>query len=232
MKARVAVACLLTALLVSCEPYDRSNSGVSATEKTLFYDFRDTSRPAPPKVDAAIQRKLLLAVARDRGCAKEEARINAVSEGSFTAAGVKQTAYLTNLRCLGTPPQTLHRLLIFTGDKLEANAEVAESSILKTCDLNGDGENELLLAFRSEKEPVTNVQARLVQFDKMSLVAVENFGIVYDDTCGSADSRGLDAVVLSYLPRPGQKMPNFTAQRFRAECPGPDQGPHWTLINR
>jgi hypothetical protein len=63
-------------------------------------------------------------------------------------------------------------------------------------------------------------------------VTVENFGAVYHDVCGLVAAvagkrredliaKGIDpvaeAVVISYLPRPGE-MPSFFAERYRAPC--------------
>lgn len=232
MKARIAFACLLFALLVACEPYNRSNSGLSATEKTLLYDFRDPKLPDRPKLDRPTEHNVLAAIALYPACSKGEEQTvltNAVATGAFTAPSTNETAYLVDVNCKPSP-QHLDRLLVFGQDKLIASVEVPESTILKTSDLNRDGKNELLLANWSEKD--STMLARLVQFDKASSTLIENFGIVYANACAGATGGGLDALVLSYLPHPNQQMPSFTAQRYRADCPAQGQAPHWTAIAR
>jgi hypothetical protein len=243
MKLRLALLCMAAALLMSCEPYNRSNSGVSAIDKTILYDFRTPRAPAPPKLDAATERAVLAAVAprylEARQCPPARAGqaqppvlwITAAAEGAFTAPGVKQNVYLVRRLACGEDSGPNH-LVVWADGKAAANVETPDSTILKTYDLNGDGENELLLADWSARNNSTAVLARLAQFDQNSLPAVENFGIVYDNTCASASDPAMDAVVLWYLPRPGQKMPSFTAQRFRAHCPAQGQPPQWVEITR
>jgi hypothetical protein len=249
----ILILSLLALPACNWQPYSRSTSGVSALDKKILYDFRDTSSPLP-KLDAATQRRVLTVISpnyyeRPAQCpsSKDSAdrvvlNISGLATGSFTSPGAKEDAYLVDVtKCGENPAFRGNRLLVFTGDQLTAAADTKYSEILKSYDLNGDGVNELLLAggFTHMGEVIT--EATLVRFDKRALVTVENFGSVYHDVCGlfvglSDDARKdlisksiepiAEAVVISYLPRPGGQMPSFVAERYRAPCPaGENQKP-------
>lgn len=252
----VLIVALASLLACNWQPYSRSTSGVSALDKKILYDFRDTTSPAFPKLDKATERRVLTAVAPNANiydslleCGNDEdgvlLNLTSVAIGSFTAAGAKETAYLVRVtKCGETMAEMgadVNRLVVLSGNQIVANAETRDSSILKTYDLNGDGMNELLLAggWAHGGEDTTN--ATLVRFDKKALVTVENFGTVYHDVCGliyppteerrrELSAKGVEpvaeAVVISYLPRPGRQMPSFVAERYRAPCPaGPTEKP-------
>ncbi|MGB9105741.1 MAG: hypothetical protein WCC59_13355, partial [Terriglobales bacterium] len=107
MFSRLAIVVALLLALAGCnwEPYSRSNSGFSSLDKKILYDFRPHEPAAEPGVDAATTRKILSAVFPSylsalRACkAGPEANapgqivpaIRGAAEGSFTAAGLKQT---------------------------------------------------------------------------------------------------------------------------------------------
>jgi hypothetical protein len=164
-------------------------------------------------------------------------QILASAHGSFTAPAAQETAYVVErltcsdvLRSSVNLAGRVNRLLVFAADRPVASADVPEIGIAQTFDLNRDGKNELLLAGWDG----ANTTARLVQFDNTNLATVENFGIVSREGCRAQaqTARIMDAVVLSYLPRPNPQMPSFTAERFRAECPAAGQPPRWTQISR
>jgi len=236
---------LIALALLACnrEPYSRSNSGMSALDKKVLYDFRGTVLPAPPRLDATTERRVLGAALRDRfvKCPSGQQpgvlpHIAAAAAGSFTAAGAKETAYLVQVgACDGNPASGANRLLVFAGDRLVAAADTRYFHILKTYSLTGgDGGDELLLAGGRGRMGEINTDAALVRFDKNALATVENFGSVYHDLCGmfrgaSEQARKdlvakgfdpiMDALVISYLPRPDRRTPPFVAQRYRAPCP-------------
>jgi len=242
---RAVLLVALAVLACGCEPYSRSNSGVSALDKKVLYDFRDAVLPAAPKLDAATERRVLSAATRDGAvkCApgsKPGAApyVAAAATGSFTAAGAHETVYLARQGTCGeSPVPGGNRLVVFAGDRLVATADTRYFDILKTYSLTGDGGDELLLAGGRARLGELNTDAALVRFDKNSLVTVEDFGAVYHDVCGmfrgiSDEARKdliakglhprMDAVVVSYLPRPDRRMPPFFAERYLAPC---DQKP-------
>ncbi len=258
MNVSLAAAVVSCLLLVACEPYTQSNSGVSSLQKKVLYDFRDENI-SRPHVDPKTERGVLQSIAphyftRTGDCPRAAGVSNAVvlriaglSAGSFTGAGKTETAYLIDyVKCNEDPARRSNRLAVFSEDKLIAVAEVPELVLLKSYDLNGDGINELLLSGGVARVGEVRSSARLVQFDKAELKTVEDFGTVYDNACGMFAGAGerrrelhnggvdpiIDAVLIAYLPRPGNQMPSFTAQRFRADCPGENRPPRWTEVTR
>lgn len=250
MLSRLTIVVALLLALAGCnwEPYSRSNSGFSSLDKKVLYDFRSHGPTADAEVDAATTRKILSAVfpsylAAMRACkAGTEANapgqivptVRGAAEGSFTAAGPKQTVYLIDVgECSHDPIVSTRRLAVFTAGALTANVEAPlGSGNLRTYDLNGDGKSELLLQGGHTGRGEWIEVARLVEFDKDKLATVEDFGQIYDDTCDTdVASKSISASVVYYLPPPAGQKPRFTVELFRAVCPAKDQQPQWTRVS-
>ena len=243
----IATLCLT---LVSCkslvEKYKRSSSGTSSVDKRVLYDFRSPFQIAKPAVDAKIM-SMLLATNDQATCTPRQPtpQIESLAEGSFTYAAEKETAYLV----VPWPCSTENRLIVFSGSKLQAASDTNFETILRTYDLNRDDKNEFLLGVETTKDGVTDREASLADFEKNTLHSVEDFGTVYHDPCAlfrDADAAKkqqliaggrqpmVDAVVVWYLPRPGNQMPSFTAVRYRAPCPATPGTPPtaWTQLGQ
>lgn len=210
---------LLCMSLVSCkgmiESYSRSNSGVSALDKKILADFRQSQIVGGPSPSAC--------PTAPPGC--KEALSH--EQGSFTYAAENEQACL--YRCADT-----NKLQVWSGGKLQVSSDTPYSSILKIFDLNHDDQNEMLLSVETTTAAVRDREASLVDYEKNTLHPVEDFGTVYHNPCevfaGADESkkkkliaRGnspfLEALVIYYLPRPGNQMPSFTVERYRAPCP-------------
>lgn len=167
-----------------------------------------------------------------------------MARGAFTYAAEDEVAYLVSP--LSCPYSTL---LIFSGTRLQTLSATPYSSIAATFDLNRDDKNELLLLGETTHNGEISREASLQTFDKKILHSVEDFGIVYHDSCalfaGADEGRkqklvnsGLipyvEAVVVSYLPHTSREMPSFTAERYRAPCPStPNIAPtNWQLVTK
>lgn len=217
MLSRVFMILALCLALVSCkslvEKYERSESGVSAVNKKVLFDFR---QPLPPSSTAAS------CPVAPPSCSQLMGGAN----GSFTYAAENEQACL--YRCVST-----NKLQIWSTGKLQATGDTPFASVLRVFDLNHDDKNELLLSTETAKDGVTDREASLMDFDKNVLHPVEDFGTVYHNPCGlfaGADETKkkallaggrtpfIDAVVMYYLPRPEHEMPSFTAERYRAPC--------------
>jgi len=248
-----ALILALCCSLISCknlvEKYKRSSSGVSELEKKVLYDFRATPQSAAPAVGAD-EARLIFAALPPASCpvsAKEPKKtpdIVGVAKGSFTYAAEQETAYLVG----DLPCGTHQAIVVISGGKAQATSETAYAAILGTFDLDKDDKNEMLLGGGTNHDGVISREASLDVFEKNSLRAVENFGIVYSDAChlfsgadevkkktliASGLSPYIEAVRVLYLPRPNHEMPSFTAERYRAACPdtpGGQLGP-WQLVS-
>lgn len=247
MSFRPVIVALFLLVLTGCnrESYSRSNSGFSSTDKKLLYDFRSQAAPRTMP-DATIERKVLLAVfpsyvSEYRECSplkpqETVVKIRGAAQGSFTAAGLRQTAYLIDVaKCTRPPDIATHRLLVFTDGTFTANVEAPiGSAILGGYDLDGDGKQNLLLEQQTLLGPAAVVKnAWLVEFDKDKLETVEDFGQIYDGSaCNSnAGERSMRASVVYYLPPPPGQKPRFTVELYRAPCPTQGQQPQWTRVN-
>jgi len=172
-------------------------------------------------------------------------RIASVATGSFTYAAEQEIAYLvTGLPC-GWP----NKLTIVSAGKVQASSDTSFSAIAGTYDLNRDDKNEMLLVSENTHNDEISHEASLDTFEKNSLRAVEDFGIVYHNSCAlfagvddvkkkslivSGLTPYIEAVVVYYLPHSGPEMPSFTAERYRAPCPAsPGAAPaNWQLVSR
>lgn len=231
MLPRILVLVLCCTLL-SCknfvEKYKRSNSGLSSLDRQVLYDFRNSPTPsvhACPAPPAAACSTVL-----------------GNASGSFTYAAENEQACL--YRC-----GTTNTLAVFSGTKMQASSETAYSSIAATFDLNRDDKNELLLLGETSHNGEFSREASLQTFEKNTLHPVEDFGIVYHDSCvlfagvdeakrqkliTSGLTPNVEAVVIYYLPHPNREMPSFTAERYRAPCPATSNiAPSgWQLVSR
>jgi hypothetical protein len=103
------------------------------------------------------------------------------------------------------------------------------ATIVGTYDLDGDGRNELLLEFISPGPGRQIKSARLVQYDKGQLITLEDFGQVYDNSCGAGEGTQT-ARTIYYLPSPRGQKPRFIVELYRAPCSPQGQQPQWTRV--
>jgi hypothetical protein len=237
---RLTIVFFIVLALAGCQHYSRSVTGFSSSDKKILYDFRSenvaASLPAPATAHKLLSAAFPSYVSELRGCKPGQtfATILGAAEGSFTAAGMKQTAYLVDAgECGTTASAATRRLLVFTGSQLAANVEVPlGSAILGVYDLNGDGKQEVLLEDGGAGSGEAIKVARLIEFDKDKLATVEDFGQVYDNACAApGDARSIRASLVYYLPPPPGQRPRFTVELYRAQCPAEGQKPEWRRVS-
>lgn len=162
------------------------------------------------------------------------ATVSAVAEGSFTAVGTKQTAYLIDTHS-GSPADNdgAKYLAIFTGETYVADFPVPNLSlILKTFDLNRDGINELLLGYYYMQMGQALEWAKLVQAAPGGLRTLKDFGTTYISYCGAGlapdNNPGVAATVVFYTPaaQTGQ-MPELRTDNYKASCAPEGASPQW-----
>ena len=243
MLSRLAIVAALLLTLAGCdrESYSRSNTGFSSLEK------KDPSTPPSragrgcrgrrcDRSDDPLRGFSFLPDSHARLQAGPEANapgqivpaIRGLAEGSFTAAGLKQSVYLIDVgECSHDPVFSTRRLAVFTAGALTSNLEAPMGTgHLRAYDLNGDGKSELLLQGGHTGRGEWIEVARLVEFDKDKLMTVEDFGQIYDDTCDTdVASKSISASVVYYLPPPAGQKPRFTVELYRAPCPAKGRAP-------
>ncbi len=246
----LALCCTLLSCKDLVQKYKRSNTGLSSLDRKVLYDFRNPLPASTPTLPDSTLHSVIATIPPACPVAANDAQpttphVVSVASGSFTYAAEQETAYLvTGLPC------GLHKaVIVMSNGKLQASSDTPYTSIAGTFDLNHDDKNELLLTGETTRDGQYSREASLQTFEKNTLRAVEDLGIVYHDSCslfvGADDARkkalvasGLtpyvEAVVVYYLPHSGLEMPNFTAERYRAPCPATPGAPppNWQLVSR
>jgi hypothetical protein len=213
--------------------------------RQVLYDFRIEQVRPLQKISPAIQRDVLSKVFRryltdPNRCkadfdAGEEYLAGArragqivpdvaqIMNGSFTAAGQNETAYLIFVNeCNASHADNFgsKRLAIFSGSRLVADIDLdfKSSSALKT-DLDKDGIDELLMTSGDMHQGEMIVMAALMSFQNGRMRVVEDFGTVIEDSCASLRPGSAAKAKVLYLTNaaPGQK-PRITVAHFAAGC--------------
>ena len=195
-----------------------------AAQDRLLFDFRNPppSRTAPA-APAENQHRLLSAVfprylAKTSDCvsdslstdaaelkaAREAGQIvpqlGAAVEGSFTAAGARQTAYLIQVGECGAWTRSYwgtYRLAVFEGERLVAAVEARGEAIAAAMDVNGDGIEEILISGCGFGTGTVTCTAAFVSMAKGSMRVIRTFPEVYNDPCGYSPELRISATANS-----------------------------------
>jgi S1-C subfamily serine protease/tRNA A-37 threonylcarbamoyl transferase component Bud32 len=159
------------------------------------------------------------------------AAVSAVAEGSFTAAGAKETAYIIDTHSGSAADNDGPKYLaIFAGETLVADYPVPNLSlVVRTFDLNRDGVNELLLGYYYMQMGQAMEWAKLVQIQQGQLRVVKDFGTTYFNACGAEleNNPGLAAAVVYVAPATKDQMPELRVDNYRAACPAEGSDAQW-----
>lgn len=160
-----------------------------------------------------------------------DATVSAVAEGSFTAAGAKETAYIIDTHS-GSPADNdgPKYLAIFAGETYVADYPVPDLSlIVRTLDLNRDGVNELLLGYYYMQMGQAMEWAKLVQLQQGQLRVLKDFGTTYLSGCEAEgeNNPGLAAAVVYQAPAPAGQMPELRVDNYKAACPPSGSDAQW-----
>jgi hypothetical protein len=146
-----------------------------------------------------------------------------VVNGSFTAVGQTQTAYLISVsECNASHADNFgtKRMAIFSGQQLIADVDVDfNSSIVRKTDLNSDGIDELLMTGGDMNQGEVVEIAALVTLQNGRFRVIHDFGTVIDDDCASArpDSSVKASVLYISDVFPG-RMPKLTMNNYASGC--------------
>ena len=216
-------------------------------DRQILADFR-VNRPAPSaKIPLATQRTVLSKVFRryltdENKCSSQfdasggadplaAARkagqivpsIVDVVNGSFTAVGQTQTAYLISVsECNASHADNFgtKRMAIFSGQQLIADVDVDfNSSIVRKTDLNSDGIDELLMSGGDMNQGEIVEIAALVTFQNGHFRVIHDFGTVYNDDCGAERPGSSAKASVLYISEvfPG-RMPKLTMDNYASKC--------------
>ena len=162
-----------------------------------------------------------LAVARKAG--QIVPSILDVVNGSFTAVGQTQTAYLISVsECNASHADNFgtKRMAIFSGQQLIADVDVDfNSSIVRKTDLNSDGIDELLMTGGDMHQGEIVEIAALVTFQNGRFRVIHDFGTVINDDCASARPGSSVKASVLYISDvfPG-RMPKLTMDNYASGC--------------
>ena len=157
-----------------------------------------------------------------------------MANGSFTAAGQTQTAYVISVsECNASHADNFgtKRVAIFSGQQLVADVDSDfMSSIVRKTDLNSDGINELLMTSGDMAQGTVTEMATLVSFQGGQRHVLHDFGTVVEDSCASeAPGSTSDISVLYISDAAAGSMPRITQENYRANC---TRARRWRLISR
>ncbi|HKQ50737.1 MAG TPA: protein kinase [Pyrinomonadaceae bacterium] len=160
-----------------------------------------------------------------------DATVSAAAEGSFTAAGAKETAYIIDTHS-GSPADNdgPKYLAIFAGETYVADYAIPDLSlIVRTLDLNRDGVNELLLGYYYMQMGQAAEWAKLVQIQQGQLRVIKDFGTTYLSGCEAEgeNNQGLAAAVVFQAPAPAGQMPELRVDNYKAACPPSGSDAQW-----
>jgi len=198
----------------------------------VLYDFLRTERSYDePGLPAQQSRQVMTAALGPRYQKIDtNPSINRVVTGSFTAPGLKQTAYVIRGGS-GSIAGTINmqndgRLAIFSGPRMVFNAKFYGNDILRISDLNGDGMNEILLASSWMWMGEVGLAAQLVEVKGSRLRVIKDFETLESayNCFVEADeaSRKNVSSVISYSGGGAGKWPQFRVDFFQGPCPAGD----------
>ena len=161
------------------------------------------------------------------------ATISAAAEGSFTATGAKQTAYIIDTHSGGAADNDGPKYLaIFAGETYVADFPLPNLSlILGTFDLNRDGVNELLFGYYYMQMGQAMEWAKLMQISQGQLRTIKDFGTTYVSFCEAGlapdNNPGVAAAVILFAPSQTGQMPDLRVDNYKAACAPEGSSPQW-----
>jgi hypothetical protein len=146
-----------------------------------------------------------------------------VINGSFTAAGQTQTAYLISVsECNASHADNFgtKRMAIFSGQQLVADVDVDfNSSIIRKIDLNSDGIDELLMTGGDMHQGEAVEMASLITLQNSRFRVIHDFGTVMNDDCAAVrPSSSVKASVLYISDILLGRMPKLTMDNYVSGC--------------
>ena len=231
---RLSIAAVLSLLGASCAP-------TSLARPAILYDY-GRELEAPSGLSAAQETALLASLfptalrsasachPRAEGTTPDELRASGqfaptlagVARGAFTRAGVVETAYLVRrneCELFGFEQPGSSQLVILAHGVPVARAELEDTMIDATSDLDGDGKNELLVSSSNMHTGLIVSRAELVRLDDGKLVQVREFGRVLEDACpGALANPTRTAALLTYEPADDGSFPALVVTQQTAGC--------------
>ena len=214
-------------------------------QRQVLYDFRPDHVSKSPKISPATPRDVLSKVfrryltdanrckhgvvegddylAQARKAGQIVPQIADMVNGSFTAAGQNETAYVIFVNeCTASHADNFgtKRVAIFQGPKLVADVDVDfRGSILLKTDLDSDGINELLMTTGDMAQGTFIEMGSLLSFQNGRVRVVQDFGTVVEDSCASLTPGSLSKAVVLSIPSNAQfQMPKIKVDYYATGC--------------
>lgn len=145
------------------------------------------------------------------------------AQGSFTARGKQETAYVISVsECNASHADNFgtKRVAIFAGEQLVADMDVNfKSNIVRKTDLNTDGVDELLMTTGDMNQGVLIEMAALLDFETGRVRVIEDLGTVIEDSCAAAGpGSSAKASVISLSGGAVGRFPRMRMENFESSC--------------
>lgn len=194
---------------------------VPAASRTLVASFFPKSLSSS---DACTPRRDGSSIDDQRAAGQFAPTIVGEATGAFTAAGAVEAAYVVRRNecwLFGFETPGTSELVIVSRGVVVFRAEIEATELLRTSDLDGDGQSELLVALSNMHNGVIRSDAKLVTIDQGKLVVVHDFGVVTENACPSGEPRPRRTnarITYAYSASSSQRWPLFHATQKTTGC--------------
>jgi hypothetical protein len=198
----------------------------SLAQKQVLLDFRDDSSLSikeRPKLAAKTEKSVIskVVISKDKPCdGNLNPQVIDYLPGKFTTSKAPQTVYLVDLGDSCHPRnQGTRRLAVFSGNNLVSYTDATGySQILKSSDINSDGQEELVLQGSFLGQGYFVVFAQLVEMNHQRIQTVKDFKVLYKNNLATgASNLSRQAAVISVSKTDTGRLV-FTRDNYSAQC--------------
>lgn len=140
-------------------------------------------------------------------------------QGTFTAPGVQETAYIVTTTPCSAPVDVdadKHRLVIMSADRVTADREITEHALVAVRDLDADGDNEIVVVSGKKADPAGSLSARVLDAEGGEVAEMFDFGELAWTRCAGGKASLQSATIL--YRKKGTSL-EYKADKRQRPCP-------------
>jgi hypothetical protein len=196
----------------------------STEEQTKLFDMLFPQRI---KTEPCAESQSKTTIEEDLAAGRISPRLLTSIQGSFTAVGKKQTAYLIDLRECNAPHGRVDRFSTVVWALVEGETVLSQTKAkyraddVSLLDINEDGTDEIIasLSRPGRDGRYTRVSILMAQEQKISLVEAFDSKEAMHNRCSFKENPSLKVVVHYFIPTSPGKLPEFVQEEVPTECP-------------